>query len=41
MLFSAGFAGLERLNSKLAAIHILPAGYGGSGRLETKVLTLR
>lgn len=41
MLFSAGFAGLGRLNSKLAAIDILPAGYGGSARLETKVLTLR
>lgn len=41
MLFSAGFAGVGRLNSKLAAIDILPAGYGGSGRLEAKVLTVR
>lgn len=40
VLFSAGFADLGRLNSKLAAIDILPAGYGGSGRLEIKVLTL-
>lgn len=39
MLFSAGFAVLGRLNSKLADIGILPAGYGGSDRLETKVLT--
>lgn len=33
MLFSTDFAGLRRLNSKLAAIDALAAEYAGSGSL--------